>query len=110
MEYLCWNEWLLVLGAGRKERKYSTFVVSPDNNFLAFLGNDGYVILVSNKVSYTVEPPIKDTPNKEHLSIKNKSPCPNVSFILRFHCTYCIRSVSTRRGWLGERGERGRDV
>ena len=26
---------------------------------------------------YTVEPPIKDTPNKEHLSIKDKSTRPN---------------------------------
>ena len=70
----------------------------------------------------TVEPPIKDTPNKEHLSIKDKStrpnsyytstflppnkgnlsikgktPCPNVSFIKRFHYIYhvpheCVRS------------------
>ena len=36
--------------AGRKERKYSTFTVSPDNKFLAFLGKDGYIIFVSNKV------------------------------------------------------------
>ena len=63
-------------------------------------------------VSYTVEPPIKDTPNKEHLSIKDKSTrpnsyytstfykgnpsikdktlCPNVSFIRRFHCIQVI--------------------
>ena len=34
----------------------------------------------------TVEPPIKDTLNKEHLSIKDKTPCPNVSFVRRFHC------------------------
>ena len=62
-------------------------------------------------INTTVEPLIKDTPNKEHfsikdksvrpnsyytstfqppnkgnLSIKDKTPCPNVSFIRRFHC------------------------
>ena len=26
-------------------------------------------------ILFTVEPPIKDTPNKEHLSIKDKSTC-----------------------------------
>ena len=26
--------------------------------------------------------------DKENLSIKDKTPCPNVSFIRRFHCTY----------------------
>ena len=35
---------------GRKERKYNSFAVSPDNKFLAFLGKDGYIIFVSNKV------------------------------------------------------------
>ena len=39
--------------------------------------------------SYTVEPPIKDTPNKGHrrtnLSIKDKMSGPNVSIIRRFH-------------------------
>ena len=40
--------------AGRKERKYSSFAVSPDNKFLAFLGNDGYIIFVSNKVCVRV--------------------------------------------------------
>ena len=38
-------------------------------------------------LQYTVEPLIKDTPNKGHLSIKDKNPCPNMSFIRRFHCT-----------------------
>ena len=35
--------------------------------------------IISTKVCimYTVEPPIKDTPNKEHLSIKDKSTRPN---------------------------------
>ncbi|CAI8037089.1 U3 small nucleolar RNA-associated protein 18 homolog [Geodia barretti] len=39
---------------GRKERKYSTFTVSPDNKFLAFLGKDGYIIFVSNKTKQWV--------------------------------------------------------
>ena len=63
-------------------------------------------------IKTTVKPLIKDTPNKENLSIKDKSmrpnsyytstflppnkgnfsikdktPCPNVSFIRKFHCT-----------------------
>ena len=33
---------------------------------------------------YTVEPPIKDTPNKEHLSIKDKSTCPNSYYTSTF--------------------------
>jgi U3 small nucleolar RNA-associated protein 18 len=39
---------------GRKERRYSRFTVAPDNKFLAFLGKDGYVILVSNKTKQWV--------------------------------------------------------
>lgn len=38
------------LTAGRRDRKYNKFVVSPDNKLLAFLGKDGYILLVSNKV------------------------------------------------------------
>ena len=33
---------------------------------------------------YTVEPPIKDTSNKEHLSIKDKSTCPNSYYTSTF--------------------------
>ena len=35
---------------GREERFFDRFVVSPDNNLLVFLGKDGYMPLVSNKV------------------------------------------------------------
>lgn len=34
---------------GRDERSLERCVVSPDSQLLAFLGNDGYIILVSNK-------------------------------------------------------------
>ena len=33
---------------------------------------------------YTEEPPIKDTPNKEHLSIKDKSTRPNSYYTSTF--------------------------
>lgn len=36
--------------AGREERFFDKFVVSPDNQLLVFLGKDGYMPLVSNKV------------------------------------------------------------
>ena len=35
---------------GRDERFFDKFVVSPDNKLLVFLGKDGYMPLVSNKV------------------------------------------------------------
>ena len=38
---------------GRKERYFDKFVVSPDNQLLAFLGKDGYIPLVSNKVQHS---------------------------------------------------------
>lgn len=34
---------------GRKERSLEKFVVSPDGRIIAFVGNDGYVILVDGK-------------------------------------------------------------
>ena len=37
-----------------------------------------------SKYMYTVEPPIKDTPNKEHLSIKDKSTRPNSYYTSTF--------------------------
>ena len=41
-------------------------------------------------ITTTVEPPIKDTPNKGHLFIKDKTPFiifpTYVSYIWRFHC------------------------
>jgi U3 small nucleolar RNA-associated protein 18 len=39
---------------GRRDRRYNRFVVSPDNTLLAFLGKDGYVLLVSNKTKQWV--------------------------------------------------------
>ena len=39
-----------LLNLGRDERYYDKFVVSPDNQYLVFLGKDGYLLLVSNKV------------------------------------------------------------
>ena len=38
-----------------------------------------------------MEPLIKDTSNKGHLSIKDKTPIPNVSFIQRFH--YSVQTL-----------------
>ena len=35
---------------GRDERYFDRFVVSPDNQYLVFLGRNGYMLLVSNKV------------------------------------------------------------
>jgi U3 small nucleolar RNA-associated protein 18 len=37
------------LFSGRTESKLKKFLISPDNNFLVFLGNDGYIVIVSNK-------------------------------------------------------------
>ena len=41
---------LLVGVVGREERYFDKFTVSPDNQLLVFLGKDGYMPLVSNKV------------------------------------------------------------
>ncbi len=41
---------VLSYNLGREERYFDKFVVSPDNQFLVFLGKDGYMPLVSNKV------------------------------------------------------------
>ena len=40
----------LSLCVGRDEIYWDKFVVSPDNQYLVFLGKNGYMILVSNKV------------------------------------------------------------
>ena len=37
--------------AGHEKCYFDRFVVSPDNQYLVFLGKNGYLILVSNKVS-----------------------------------------------------------
>ena len=34
---------------GRKERSLEKFTISPDGRVIAFIGNDGYVILVDGK-------------------------------------------------------------
>jgi U3 small nucleolar RNA-associated protein 18 len=39
---------------GREEKSLESFVVSPDNKYIAFLGNDGYIILVSGKTKQWV--------------------------------------------------------
>ena len=38
------------LAAGRTEKSWEHFIVSPDNEWLVFTGNDGSILLVSNKV------------------------------------------------------------
>ena len=43
-----------------------------------------HIHLSPSVLLYTVEPPIKDTPNKGHLSIKDKSTCPNSYYISTF--------------------------
>ena len=35
---------------GHTKERFSKFRVSPNDKTLAFLGNDGYIVLVSNKV------------------------------------------------------------
>ena len=35
---------------GHAKERFSKFRVSPDDKTLAFLGNNGYIVLVSNKV------------------------------------------------------------
>ena len=44
-----------VVFAGRNENFYTSFKVSPDSNYLAFLGTDGYIILLSSKVCVLLE-------------------------------------------------------
>ena len=39
---------------------------------------------IAGVIAITVEPPIKDTPNKEHLSIKDKSTRPNSYYTSTF--------------------------
>eukprot|EP00252_Welwitschia_mirabilis_P015927 TRINITY_DN35333_c0_g1_i1.p1 TRINITY_DN35333_c0_g1~~TRINITY_DN35333_c0_g1_i1.p1 ORF type:complete len:553 (+),score=107.94 TRINITY_DN35333_c0_g1_i1:450-2108(+) len=36
---------------GREERSLESFAVSPDSNLIAFLGNEGYILLVSTKTN-----------------------------------------------------------
>ena len=43
-----------------------------------------YAIVTYLHTIYTVEPPIKDTPNKGNLSIKDKSTCPNSYYTSTF--------------------------
>ena len=38
------------LSVGHKDVVFTQFEVSPDNQLLAFVGKDGYIPLVSNKV------------------------------------------------------------
>ena len=38
--------------SGHSKTVFSSFRVSPDNQLLAFIGKDGFIPLVSNKVSY----------------------------------------------------------
>ena len=64
---------------------------------LPFLGGGGgtssrYMVHTCT-CTCTVEPPIKDAPNKGHLRIMDICSGPQVSFIRRFHCTcdqYCV--------------------
>ena len=48
-----------------------------------------HIVVIFLRLTFLLEPPIKDTPNKGHrstnLSIKDKIPGPNVSIIRRFH-------------------------
>ena len=39
---------------GHSKEKFSNFIVSPDDRFIAFSGKDGYIILVSNKTKQWV--------------------------------------------------------
>lgn len=56
MKMLC-NKWKVLLCifdlffAGREERYFDKFHVSPDGKHLIFLGTNGYIILLSSKVS-----------------------------------------------------------
>ena len=56
VKMLC-NKWKVLLCifdlffAGREERYFDKFHVSPDGKHLIFLGTNGYIILLSSKVS-----------------------------------------------------------
>lgn len=39
---------------GREERSLESFEVSPDSSMIAFLGNDGYILLVSTKTKQVI--------------------------------------------------------
>lgn len=43
---------------GHKDVTFTQFEVSPDNQLLAFVGKDGYIPLVSNKVGPFLSPPL----------------------------------------------------
>jgi len=45
---------LIFVFAGHEKCYFDRFVVSPDNQYLVFLGKNGYLILVSNKVMHSV--------------------------------------------------------
>jgi len=45
------NIFLFVFAAGREERYFDKFHVSPDGKHLVFVGTNGYLILLSSKVS-----------------------------------------------------------
>ena len=47
----CYFVILNFFSAGRDEKSLETFQVSPDGEIIAFLGNNGYINLVSSKVS-----------------------------------------------------------
>ena len=48
--FLCWM--ISFVLPGREEKSFEVFTVSPDNEFLAFTGRDGSILIVSNKVHY----------------------------------------------------------
>ena len=54
-------EWFLFHCLGRDERFFEKFVVSPNNELLVFLGKDGYMPLVSNKVSFQESSAVSDS-------------------------------------------------
>jgi U3 small nucleolar RNA-associated protein 18 len=39
---------------GHEKLKLKKFVISPDNKFLIFLGNDGYIVILSNKTKQCI--------------------------------------------------------
>ena len=51
---VCWFFFLFyynLFSVGRDEKSLEKFQVSPDGEIIAFLGNSGYINLVSSKVS-----------------------------------------------------------
>ena len=44
------SNYFLLYHAGHDEKYFDRFVVSPDNQYLVFLGENGFMLLVSNKV------------------------------------------------------------